>query len=342
MAYNLVFPKEHYPVCLKEYYIYDIFHNDDNQLIIVSPFEKLYKFKIYDEKNNIVELNTEICLNKRTYLHYCHMENYMPTIKLIIEENEIEVSVNKYPTYENEIVMSTMVYNEDNYIVQWIKYHILLGISRFIIYDNSKAYDGVSYHSIEKKSNLKTLLVEYIENGTVCLISWPYFKRLRNSGISGQTTQQTHSINAFKTCKYIGLFDIDEYVNPQKSFIKINDLFDEIIKENNIKINDIGGFCILAKLFYNPSDKPTDGYNFLKIYDCNDVTKTVRNKNFVIPKNIKIFNIHNVSIGKKLFIIDEKLLYFNHYFFLNKQNRGKNITRNIDMTIDKITATFCI
>ncbi len=328
------------PVCLREYYIYDIFHNDNKQLVIVSPFEKLYKFKIYDEKNNIIELNTEICINMHTYLHYCHMENYMPIVKIIIKEHEMDTKVNKYPTYENEIIMSTMVYNEDNYIIQWIKYHMLLGITRFIIYDNSKAHDGVSYHSVEKKSNLNAVLKEYIENKVVCLIDWPYFKRLRNSGISGQTTQQTHSINAFKTCKYIGLFDIDEYVNPQKSHIKINDLFDDLIKENKIKIYDIGGFCLFAKLFYNPNNMPTDGYNFLKIYDCNNVTKTVRNKNFVIPKNIKIFNIHNVSVGKRLFIVNENLLYFNHYFFLNKENRGKNTTTKTDSTIDRIARVF--
>ena len=32
--------------------------------------------------------------------------------------------------------MSTMVKNEDDYIIQWIEYHLSLGIDHFVIYDN--------------------------------------------------------------------------------------------------------------------------------------------------------------------------------------------------------------
>ena len=58
--------------------------------------------------------------------------------------------MNKYPEFNNEIVFSTIVKNEDQYIRQWIDYHYHLGVSRFIIYDNSDQY------------NLGNLLNEYI------------------------------------------------------------------------------------------------------------------------------------------------------------------------------------
>ena len=109
-----------------------------------------------------------------------------------------------------------MVYNEDNYIRQWIKYHSNIGVKRFIIYDNSKINDNKSYKSVEKSSNLKKVLKDLIKKRKVVLIEWSYPKRSRKSGISGQTTQQNHSIYAFRSSKYIGLFDIDEYVNMQK------------------------------------------------------------------------------------------------------------------------------
>jgi hypothetical protein len=84
------------------------------------------------------------------------------------------------------------------------------------------------------------------------LIQWNYPYRLPVSGISGQTTQQNHSIYAFKTSKYIGLFDIDEYVNMQKKNVNNIGMFlEEIIKENNIDTETIGSFQLLNKLFYN-------------------------------------------------------------------------------------------
>ena len=42
----------------------------------------------------------------------------------------------KYPELKDEIIMSTLVHNEDNYIKQWIIYHLNIGINRIIIYDN--------------------------------------------------------------------------------------------------------------------------------------------------------------------------------------------------------------
>ena len=55
----------------------------------------------------------------------------------------------------------------------------------------------------------------------------------KKSGISGQTTQQNHSIWAFKNCKYIGMFDIDEYINMQND-TNIHNFFNNLIKKENI------------------------------------------------------------------------------------------------------------
>ena len=98
--------------------------------------------------------------------------------------------------------MSTIVKDEDNYIKQWIKFNLNIGIEKFIIYDNST------------KNTLYNLLREYIDQNIVYIIKWTYPYRLdkkRSSAPDAQTTQQNHSLNAFNTSKYIGFFDIDEY-----------------------------------------------------------------------------------------------------------------------------------
>jgi hypothetical protein len=307
------------PNSIIDYYIYDIFYNDNNKLCIIaaSELEKLY-IQYYDNCN-ILNFESYICPHDHTYVYTLNIE-YVKNIELIINGNHIKTYVNQYPSFKNEIIFSTIVSNEDDYIKQWIDFHFKLGITRFIIYDNS------GY------TTLGNLLKNYIDNKIVMLFRWIYCYRLPKSGISGQTTQQNHSIYAFQNSLYIGLFDVDEYINIQTP-IKIDTFFDNLIRDKNINILDISSFRLLHKFFYNPNNLPTDNNNFLKIFNCDEILKEGREKNFVIPKNVKTFSVHMVTDGLPMYTLDEKDIYFNHYYFLNKSNRGTDKTDFIDDSI---------
>ena len=303
----------------------------NNEIIILKEIFNQYKEQINDKYKLHFKNNNKFY--KFTY--------FMKSETLNINNNNIDVSVNKYPNLDNQIILSTMVKNEDNYIKQWINYHHSIGINKFIIYDNAGIDDKKSYCSIEKSSNLPLLLEEYIKNNIVILIQWPYFKRLPNTGISGQTTQQNHTLYAFKKSKYIGFFDIDEYINMQNQK-DINSFFDNLIKTKNINVSNIGNFHIKNKFFYNPNKMSTDGYNFLKIYNCNETTTPKgHEKNFVIPKNVDVFANHQVTKGLAKYNVDPKDLYFNHYSFLNKDGSvltrygGGNSSTSTDNSISK-------
>ncbi len=345
------------PIFIKSYDIYDVLYNDRNQIIIISPAENNPLEIKYIGTNSIntssdssnlsnssdleyyKKFNLEICPHNHTFIYYCSVYLYEPEIFLEINGKKIKTKVNKYPEFIDEIIMSTIVKNEDNYIIQWIEYHRKLGINRFIIYDNKSSTTPIKKKNktlLKVPSNLQRVLTNYISEGIVVLINWPYEYMLLKSGISGQTTQQNHSIYAFNKCKYIGLFDIDEYLNPQTKQINIDKIFDGIINKNNINIKNIGSFVIKCKLFFNPKNLPTDGYNFFKIYDADLITLEGREKNFVIPQNVKTFAVHTITSGKESFIIDYKILYFNHYFFLNKKQRGLHKTKYTDNTIKRI------
>jgi hypothetical protein len=156
------------------------------------------------------------------------------------------------------------------------------------------------------------------------------------SGISGQTPQQNHSIYAFKTAAYIGLLDIDEYVNPQHKFMRLPEIFSELEHTYNLAKNSYGGFTLLNKLFYNPHNLPSDGVKFLHIYNCDKITQHGREKNFVIPKNIDTFAVHMVTSGKPTKRLSELECFFNHYFYLNKNNaRGMTVTDHVDNSISR-------
>jgi len=310
------------PIYIKKYNIYDIYHNDNNNLIIISPMENNILNIKYGDNN----FTTHICSHNHTFVYILDIETiYIKNIKLSINEEILETNVNKYPEFKNEIIMSTIILNEDDYIKQWINFHLNIGITRFIIYDNSS------------NNTLENILKYFINNNIVILIKWNYNFYLPNSGISGQTTQQSHSIWAFKNSKYIGLFDIDEYINMQNNYQNIDIFFNDLIINEKINIENTGGFQLLNKLFFNPYNLPTNDYEFLKIYNCDNILLVGREKLFVIPKNVYTYSIHCITKGKNSYNVSHEKIFFNHYIFLNKSERGRNITDITDITDNTIS-----
>jgi hypothetical protein len=323
------------PTSIAKYEIYDVLYNDMNQIVIIATFTKdsiPFTIKLNDEL-----FKRQICGKKHGCVFTLFQSEYKETINLTIEDIVYEnIKVNRYPIFENKLIMSAMVYNEDNYIVQWIEYYLLLGISHFVIYDNALSIEKTSYKSIEITSDLPTLLDKYIKNNIVTLIEWPYKKRLcHNADATGQIAQQNHSIYTFRTSKYIGLFDIDEYVNIP-SEMNIDLYIDKMIQQKKINIDRYSAINIRCKLFYNPDRLPTDGYKFLKIYNCDKVTTFGREKSFVMPKNDITHYIHNVTSGKPMYIADN-IFHFNHYYYLNKEKRGIVNTDLSDNSIHRIS-----
>ena len=117
------------PIHIDKYQIYDIFYN--GKLIIIRPAE--YPLDIYC---NHLKMNQYICPHGHTYIYMLKI-SYSEHVNLTIDNETIETTVNLYPVFKNEIILSTIVKNEDNYIKQWIHFHLSIGITRFIIYDNS-------------------------------------------------------------------------------------------------------------------------------------------------------------------------------------------------------------
>lgn len=257
--------------------VYDCFHSDEGNIVLVSPMEQ-EKVNI-SYKDQVFEVFT--CSHKHTYIYVLKNQTYEPSIQLCIDKKNLAMNVKKYPAFPNKVIMSTLVYNEDSYIRQWIIFHKRLGIEHFIIYDNSKIDDKRSYKSMEKSSHLPKVLEDFIADGTVLLLNWPYPKRMKKSGISGQTTQQCHSLWAFRTSLYIGFFDIDEYVNMQQHKSIPEFLASEVSE-------DIGSIALCNKDFYNPDNKPTNSFNFLKIYDCNKIILDVKKRILLFQRMFRL------------------------------------------------------
>jgi hypothetical protein len=298
------------PHQIKEYKIYDIFHNGN--IVLISPFiDPILQIKYMNRLFNCNE-----CSDNNTRIYFLESE-YKEEIELEINGTLIKTRVNKYPEFKDEIIFSTLVKNEDAYILQWIDYYMKLGVNRFIIYDNST------------ESTLAERLKQCIEDKVVFLINWTFPYNLK-----AQPTQQNHSIYAFQNSKYIGLFDIDEYINIQnKSMNTINVFLDYIINLHKINISETSAFIFLNRFFCNPHRLPSENMDFFHIFNCDEVSEEAFSKCIVIPKNVKTFSVHIVTEGLESLIIDKSYVYFNHYYFLNKKDRGFNETACIDRSI---------
>lgn len=271
-------------------------------------------------------------------------------INLVNEYHVLELNVNRYPIFKDEVIMSTLVKNEDNIIRTWVDFHLRLGVDRIIIYDNKCSPESnknntttnykLNTQDFSYKSSLIDLLADYITSEKVIIINWPYAYTLNRSGISCQTTQQTHSCHVFRTAKWIGLLDVDEFVNIQSPEIilgsRIQWFLDDVILKSGISKARIGGVQFRNKFFYNPDKLPVDDGCFLRITSCaGEVLAKGREKCFVIPANILTFSVHTITLGGQLIKLSPKLGYFNHYIYLNKSDRGYDRTPWNDMSISR-------
>jgi hypothetical protein len=89
-----------------------------------------------------------------------------PTIEKeepIILPDHISKCLNKttQPTYEHYIIAVTLIQNKRGYTREWIEFHLLMGFSHFIFYDNGSE-DG-----------LKEFLQPYIDENIASYVVWP-------------------------------------------------------------------------------------------------------------------------------------------------------------------------
>ena len=90
------------PIRINKYSIYDIFHNDNNKIVIITPFEKV---SLNIKYNNIL-FNKIKCKHNHTYVYFLNNETeYKKNIELNINNDIIKTGVNKYSEYKDKILI---------------------------------------------------------------------------------------------------------------------------------------------------------------------------------------------------------------------------------------------
>jgi len=121
------------------------------------------------------------------------------------------------PTNSNYFLGLVVIFRgEDDYLVEWIEFHKMMGVEHFILYDNG----------VEKSSQV--LLKPYIEKGLVTHIPFPDIPGLKDGRnahtLSIQQMAYADFVKKFRShFKFILQLDIDEFLFP-KSHNSITDI----------------------------------------------------------------------------------------------------------------------
>jgi hypothetical protein len=114
-------------------------------------------------------------------------------VSLLIFTNKILNRTNI--DYKYTICICGMFKNEAKYLDEWIKYHLVIGVDHFYLYNNNS------------EDNFIEILQPYIDKGIIDLIDWPF----------------NHSqMDAYKDCydknrtitNWLTFIDIDEFICP--------------------------------------------------------------------------------------------------------------------------------
>ena len=141
-------------------------------------------------------------------------------LKMIIPALCASVKVTEYV-----LSITAIVKNEADYILEWLEYHRMVGITHFYIYDNDS-----TDHLYEK-------LKGYIDRRIVTYIRW--------TGEAQQLRAYNDALNNYKyDTKYMAFIDIDEFLVPILDK-NLPDIVDEIFNE----IDYVGGIGVNWRVY---------------------------------------------------------------------------------------------
>ena len=202
--------------------------------------------------------------------------------KLIISVIICILILLKYCCKNNKIKFSLMAIfkNEEQYLEEWLKYHISQGIEHFYLYCNDP--------NIEKYDYL------YKYEKYITLIEWTDKKNI--------SITKTIQKEAYKNCiqtfyndyDYIMMLDIDEFLVNKNGIVidYLNSLDKNKTKALKIPRFNFGSNGHVKKPEGNVMDNYKTCENICSSY------KTIANINFVVKK-LDFFGVHDFNLNKK-------------------------------------------
>lgn len=118
---------------------------------------------------------------------------------------------NLHKDYMYNMVFAGIAKNEGSYIQEWIEFHRLVGVDRFVIYDNGST------------DNMKDVLEPYVTKGIVDYVYLP--------GRAKQLDAYYDALKRYrKIAKWMGFIDLDEFVIPVEEGKQLDQVVEEVME----------------------------------------------------------------------------------------------------------------
>jgi hypothetical protein len=128
----------------------------------------------------------------------------------LIEPSKTEVRlphlISKATEPKHELVIVAIAKDEGQSIAEWIAFHLAVGASRFLIYDN------------QSQDNTAEVLKPFSSTGVVEVIPWPHFV----TGMHTQALAYAHALSHLGSqTRWMAFIDIDEFLfDPEGGQVK--------------------------------------------------------------------------------------------------------------------------
>lgn len=212
------------------------------------------------------------------------------------------------------LALCAIAKDEDRYLLEWIHYHILVGVERFIIYDNDSA------------TPIAQTLAEYVKAGIVEVIP-----------VSGKDRQ----IPAYEHClrehgprfRWIGFLDLDE-------FLVLKDTRDARILLSDYE--DHGGLAVHWVMFGSSGHVTSPAGLQIENYTLRLSGSNFHVKSIVQPPHVsKVANVHmfnykpgsccvnedRLPVGSAISYHTVRRAQINHYWYRSQQDFATKLQR---------------
>jgi len=123
-----------------------------------------------------------------------------------------------FNTYKFNISICAIIKDENEYLKEWLDYHIKIGVSHFFIYDN------------ESSVPIGETVGAYLKKGLITLIDFP--------GKQKQVEAYHHCLKNFKKkSKWIAFIDTDEFIVPKSTNGDLNKFLKDFEKHGGLGVN---------------------------------------------------------------------------------------------------------
>ena len=213
------------------------------------------------------------------------------------------------PRPRGRFAVTTLMKDEDRFLVEWIEYYRIIGADHFYIYDNRSL----------GRSKIRRVLAPYIQSGLVTLLDWDYPYRSGASDNSWrycQRGQMHHCLYKYGgRTDWLLFVDVDEFIYPlDATQFSLMHLLEHMATDMSV-----AALQFKMMWFGDSGHERFPGGLVLEQYMRRDQETLAagREKCIVRPKLTELMLIHAVkrsSSGARMHVVDPAEYRLNHYF----------------------------